>query len=403
MHSEAPSVRPRVVVAGILPPSVGGITSFLLEMMSSSLAEDFELIPFNTGRPHKPNVTNNTGYRALWNAGIGRMLRAIVVTLKHVLTFPWLLWKSRPSLIHLHTSPYWSFWESAVYLLEGRLAGVPCVLQFHFSFRAIYEKSSSLSRRLMLWVVRRSRVFVVICHEDLKFLDSLSRASALVVYVPNGVDVRRIQSEVAAARRKDASGEGSPEVLFLGGSETVRKGLPELLQAVPALVSRFPGLRFRLLAVPGDIVRLHVPAELRDACLREDWVSGTAKYAFFRPNSIFVLPSHGEGMPIAILEAMAAGLPIVASAVGGIPDLIRDGEEGLLLRRIDAPSIVDAVAKLRCSPRLGETLGANARRRVESHFDVVDTAERFKETYRLALGLRWSLPDERRAASTAAR
>ncbi|HXV64076.1 MAG TPA: glycosyltransferase family 4 protein [Vicinamibacteria bacterium] len=398
-------MRPTVVVAGILPPSVGGITSFLLEMMSSSLAADFELIPFNTGRPHKPNVTNNTGYGALWNAGLGRMLRAIGVTLRHVLTFPWLLWKSRPSLIHLHTSPYWSFWESAIYLLEGRLAGVPCVLQFHFSFRAIYDKSSSLSRRLMLWVVRRSRVFVVICHEDLEFLDSLSGAGALVVYVPNGVDVRRIQSEVAAARQENAGGEGGPdpEVLFLGGSETVRKGLPELLQALPTLVSRFPGLRFRLLAVPGDIVRRHVPPQLRDACLREDWVSGPAKYAFFRSNSIFVLPSHGEGMPIAILEAMAAGLPIVASAVGGVPDLIRDGEEGLLLRRIDAPSIVEAVTKLRCSKALCETLGANARRRVESHFDVVDTAKRFRETYRLALGHTWSLPDERRAASTAAR
>ena len=159
--------RPKILIAAHLPPSVGGPASLLVDIFSSDLAKDFELIPFNIGRPPKFSVQNNFGYKALFNAGLRRTLVAIWITLLHVMEFPVLLLKERPTLVHIHTAPYWVFWETAWYVLVSKLFRVPCALQMHFSFRFFYEGSPWFLRRIMLWILRRTSVFVVICQDDI--------------------------------------------------------------------------------------------------------------------------------------------------------------------------------------------------------------------------------------------
>src|SRR3990172_10719959 len=162
--------RPKVLVAGHFPPSAGGITSLLLTTFRSPLREQIDLVPFNIGRRPKRTVIHNFGYHAILNAGLKRAALAITVTLAHMIMFPVALMRHRPAVAHVHTAPYLVFWETSYYVFCARVLGVPCVLQFHSSFRLFFEASGQLARRLMLRVIRAATVFAVISSEDLEFL-----------------------------------------------------------------------------------------------------------------------------------------------------------------------------------------------------------------------------------------
>ena len=374
--------KPKVIVAAHLPPSVGGPAALLGDILSSSLSRDFNLIPFNIGRPPKPNIRNNFGYQAVLNAGIKRTLIAIWLTLQHLVQFPLALLRERPGIVHIHSAPYWVFWETAFYLVACRVAGVPCALQMHFSFRYFYNDSARILQKVMIWALRLTSVFVVVCKDDMEFLGELGAEDIPTFYLPNCIDVKTIQARIR--ENSFASEEKtSLEILFLGGSDTVRKGLPELLSTIPDLVQRFSELHFRLVAVPKDFVSDLVPGIYRDRCIVESWISGNAKLERLGRADIFVLPTHAEGMPIAILEAMAAGLPIVASRVAGIPDMIRDGQEGFLVSSGDVPALVQALSTLLQSQNMRVEMGKKAAERAAKEYDLSVGVSNFRNLYNL--------------------
>jgi glycosyltransferase involved in cell wall biosynthesis len=100
---------------------------------------------------------------------------------------------------------------------------------------------------------------------------------------------------------------------------------------------------------------------------------------------LFVLPSLWEGMPNAVLEAMAAGLPVVATAVGGTPEVVMDGVTGLLVPPQDPSALAQAIERLLRDPDLRRTMGRAGRRRVEQHFDVRETVRQVEDLYETLL------------------
>jgi glycosyltransferase involved in cell wall biosynthesis len=108
--------------------------------------------------------------------------------------------------------------------------------------------------------------------------------------------------------------------------------------------------------------------------------------AALRDASIFVLPSHLEGQPIAILEAMAAGLPVVATRVGAVPDVVRDGVEGRLVEPGDRDGLSDALAELIADADARTRLGAAARQRCEERFSIDRLRARLAALYASAAG-----------------
>ncbi|MFO0180934.1 MAG: glycosyltransferase, partial [bacterium] len=100
------------------------------------------------------------------------------------------------------------------------------------------------------------------------------------------------------------------------------------------------------------------------------WLSGQDKLNVVEQADIIVLPSLSEGMPNALLEAMAAGLPVVASSVGGIPDLVKDGYSGVLVSPNDPIALASALKRLVESRDLRISFGLNGYRDVENHHSV---------------------------------
>jgi glycosyltransferase involved in cell wall biosynthesis len=128
-----------------------------------------------------------------------------------------------------------------------------------------------------------------------------------------------------------------------------------------------------------EIRRLGVTRAVGLAGERDD-VAGLLAQA-----DLFVLPSRSEGLPVSVLEAMAAGVPVVASAVGGVPELVEDGATGLLVPPGDPRALAAAIAKLAGDPALRRRLGAAGRRRVEARFDAASCRTAHVELYRALL------------------
>jgi glycosyltransferase involved in cell wall biosynthesis len=105
-------------------------------------------------------------------------------------------------------------------------------------------------------------------------------------------------------------------------------------------------------------------------------------------SAIFVLSSRSEALPVSVLEAMAAGLPVVATRVGGVPELVVEGETGLLVASADPPALAAALQRLLDDPELRAQFGAAGRARVEEHFALDSFLESHLDLYRRALAAR---------------
>jgi glycosyltransferase involved in cell wall biosynthesis len=200
------------------------------------------------------------------------------------------------------------------------------------------------------------------------------------------VEVEHLQHAKAVPR---ATFGWKDDDLIIGciGRLEPEKGQTVLLQAFDGLHRRHPRTRLLLVGDGGERARLERTA----ASLR---FNGAIRFVGTREDvpellatcDIVALPSFHEGLPMALLEAMAAGRPVVASAVGGVPHLIRDGETGVLVAPGDHAALQEALGRLAEDEATRRRLAASAMRLVEERFGFDRTLQRYEELYREVLG-----------------
>ena len=205
--------------------------------------------------------------------------------------------------------------------------------------------------------------------------DRLAPFHRSVVFVPNGVDVNRFHPTENTST--------SPVVLYVG-LLSPRKGVVDLMKASQAL--RDKGIEHRLILLggrpdEGD----EAEAEVRAAAPSYAELPGSVPYEEVPQRmadaDIFCLPSWYEAMPISILEAMASGLPVVATAVGQIPEVV-DDEVGELVPPNDPQQLGNALEGLLLEPELRQRKGAAARDRVAKGFSLDEGIDRIESVYR---------------------
>lgn len=208
----------------------------------------------------------------------------------------------------------------------------------------------------------------------------------------NGVDDSRF---FPAVRRQAVAGSpfnDSPELIVIGtvGRLQAVKDQLNLARAFVLLIERRPDLRpVARLAIVGDgTLRADVEAILRQAGVAElSWMAGSRNDVpeLMRAFDIFALPSLAEGISNTILEAMASGLPVVATDVGGNGELIEAGVTGQLVPKADPAALADALARYIDDAALRAEHGRAGRQRVEQQFSLDRMVERYTRIYRLAL------------------
>jgi glycosyltransferase involved in cell wall biosynthesis len=155
-------------------------------------------------------------------------------------------------------------------------------------------------------------------------------------------------------------------ILFLGRVEE-RKGAFDLIDAAALLRGRYR------LVICGegaiDAAAQHARSRGVDGRVSfPGWIDGQGKRELLRRASILVLPSYHEGVPMAVLEAMSWSIPVVATAVGGIPDIVTDGKEGVLVQPGDPAGLAQAIERLMDDPTLRAALGSAGRRKMQLQF-----------------------------------
>jgi glycosyltransferase involved in cell wall biosynthesis len=189
---------------------------------------------------------------------------------------------------------------------------------------------------------------------------------------------------VVPAMQSDRSGRGPVQFLYLGRISS-QKGAFDLLHAFEALPDELRAQARLVLAGDGEVDELRKQTRASpDRVVIHDWLESDQRDALLEASDVFVLPSRAEGVPMAMLEAMARGLPVVTTAVGGIPDIVSDGREGLIVTPGDDAALRRALQALIESEPLRLRLGQGARARAQKNDIAAYSAELTRIYRRLA-------------------
>ena len=330
----------------------GGIASVVRSYLDSRLSESWDIEVIETVR----------------GEGIARHLRAA----GGVARACWSLGSRSTCLVHVHMSSGGSFWRKSAVVCCARVLGRPCILHLHGSrFHTWAGSGSALRKAWVRRVFNMPGVVIVLSDSWKRRVEEFSGRDDAVV-VPNPVKIPAAMS----------AGLGTGTVVFLGRLGE-RKGVYELVEAIRLLQDE--GVRVNwVLAGDGEVERVRgLVAGLPRADLVEvpGWLSHGDVSALLATAGVFCLPSTDEGLPIALLESMAYGLACVVTAVGGIPEVIEDGVNGVIVPVRDPDGLVQGLRRVLGSPILAERLGSEARRTVGERYAVEKVVERLGALY----------------------
>lgn len=352
--------RPRRLVHLSRGLDVGGQEKLLLEFARRLPRDRYEQIFVSlTERGSLAPLLTNLGCRVL------ALQQAEGLRPGTILALTRLLVRLRPAIVHTHDD------KPLLYgLPAARLAGVPRLIHTHHHGRLPHI--TSRQERLVAWAGRWTDRFVCVSRDAAAYLAELGVPRSRLLTLWNGIDLE--QFPFAGPR---ASG---PAVVVARLSP--EKDLDTLLRAVPLLAGRCPDFT---LEIAGD-GPLRSTLEERSRTLG---IAGKVRFlgevrdvaALLERARLFVLPSRTEGISLTLLEAMARGLPVATTAVGGNPEVVADGETGLLVPPADPTLLGEALARLWHDVELRRRFGAAGRQRVERHFDIRKVARRYEDLY----------------------
>jgi glycosyltransferase involved in cell wall biosynthesis len=273
-----------------------------------------------------------------------------------------LLRSERVDVIHAH-----KFGSNIWGVVFGRLCGVPVVVTHEHGWSFEGRAKTIIDREL---IARGSNAFVAVSREDRRRMIELERIKPdRAVFVANGIPAlpppsgRDVRAELGIGRED--------LVVTTVGFLRRPKTMDVLIEAAAKIVPRFPNLKVLIVGEGNDrpvyealIEKLGVGDTVKLLGLRSDVPDLLAE------SDVAVLSTNSEGSPLSVMEYMDAGLPVVGSRVGGIPDLIDEGVEGLLVEPGDPEGLAEAIGRLLDAPEEAQRMGERGRERRRREFDI---------------------------------
>lgn len=325
-----------VVHVGPGPRMQGGIAVAIERLMCAQLSEPIRPTRYST---------------VIAETGMFRHVRGILASVAIGL----MSFRQGRRIYHLHTSVGGSFWRKALIQQACRWSRTPVVVHIHgSSFDTYAESGSRFRRRCARAFLRHADRVVVLSSSWARWVEEFAGVSDAAV-IPNPVHLSDCQSTRPA-----------PPVVVFAGRLGARKGIPELLEAIAILHGQQLPSRWVLMG-DGDVeaARSWVSSRsLDEAVTVTGWMDQDGVHQWLEQASIFCLPSHAEGLPLALLEAMACAVVPVITPVGGMPELIRDGVEGVVVEVGDVPQLANKLGELIRDAEQCAVMGARAKERV---------------------------------------
>jgi glycosyltransferase involved in cell wall biosynthesis len=353
--------RPRVVHLGPDPTGPGGMPAVVRGLLASPLRAHLDQDVIATYRP-------------------GPWWRRHLIFLRALPRLAAWCLAPGPRIVHVHTAVRGSLYRKAIVVALARALRRPVLLHLHAGVGDIATFAEGLSPWRMRLLRRPfDRASAVI---------SVSRAGAVEIERRFGArDVQVVPNAapaVPATPLPDRPPDDPVRLLYLGGFEDPAKGGAVMAEALGGLPSLDVDV---VLAGPGEPPPAVTAATSGGRARWLGWLDEPAKHAAYGQADIVVFPSITEGLPVALLEAMAYGRAIVASRAGGMPEVLTDAQDALLVPVGDVAALVDAITRLAADGTLRGRLGDAARSRARRLNDDEVTG-RLLALYDAALGTR---------------
>jgi glycosyltransferase involved in cell wall biosynthesis len=359
----APGERSLLIVTPYLPPAGGGLERYAVSIARAlQRRHGWRVVFASSGSPTRSVLVqrrdgntvyllptaftwSNTPLHPAWPRQLRRIVRA-----------------ERPDVVCAH-APVPGMPECAAYAARG----VPLVLTYHLGTlakgRPPFDQAAWLYENVVLERLSRRAAHII---SSSGFVDSFHRARfrERSSVIPPGVDT---------ARFSGPEGPRPPRILFVGdlGRGTAHKGLPDLLAAMAQVTAAHPEAE---LVVVGDgetqpeLERLAAGLGLARQVRFVGHLEGPALAEAYRSARVLALPSQNDNFPLVVLEAMASRLAVVATRVGAVPDLIKDGDQGILVKPGDIRGLAAGLRRLLADAALAQRLGAAGRELVEADY-----------------------------------
>ncbi|NVO86107.1 glycosyltransferase family 4 protein [Hymenobacter terrestris] len=278
-------------------------------------------------------------------------------------------------LVHIHHAIGMNFWLTGGMVYIARLFGKKTLLHNHAAdFHLFYEGCPDWQQRFMINIFAAADANIILSTSWQAWYRSVAPRANWVL-LPNAIQLPE------AADSKSFADE-QITLVYLARIEE-RKGFYNLMNIMPALLAQYPQCQLYI-AGQGDLdaVRTLIADKgLLNNVVVLGYINNDQKDSLLRKGHVLVLPSFNEGLPMSLLEAMAYGLVPITTPVGGIPDVVTNGENGLLVAPGDEPALLQSIAGLLGSASHYQQMSANAKKRVGQDFDLRKYKQRLVVLY----------------------
>ena len=354
--------RPTVLLLGPSRDAISGVTTHVNSLLGSRLAGEFALEHFQVGSEGRSE------------GPLGRLLR--FVTSPFTLAFAVL--RRGAAVVHLNTSlNAKAWWRDLVYLLVAKACGARVVLQVHGGALDRFVFLNRFVVRLRA-ALRWPDAVVVLSQQEQEAWRRLAPGQH-VALLPNGIDCTPYLKY-----KRNLPAPDQPVRLIYIGRLAAGKGLLETIEALA--LARGNGVAARLVIVGNGPEGARLRAQVRELGLeREVRFAGRAvgedKVLLLSQSDALCLASHSEGLPYALLEAMAAGVVPIVTRVGGIPDVVQEGVHGMFVPAGDADAIARAIETLSHDRASLARMSAACRKRIAAVYSIQRVAAGFAGLY----------------------
>jgi glycosyltransferase involved in cell wall biosynthesis len=370
--------RPRLLVVGPLPPPLGGVQLIIDMQLRSSLAREFELQVANTSKRELRWAVENPTWKTplYFLRDFSRLIRMLV--------------RVRPDAALVHATSSVSILRDWIFMATARLAGARVICHYHGTIHARFPSGETRSGRAIGRLLMSAAHCVIVLSPNYRQKMGSAWKRDDLAWAPNVADVALFRN-MPADMPAPWLAPGERAVLFVGRL-SAPKGIYDLFDAIPRVIERHPETRFVLVGVAeSDSMEPLIRAEARRRGIAARLtflgsLKGRDKAAAFVTSKMIVVPSWTEAFPLVIPEAMAAGLPVIATAVGAIPDFVKDGEDGFLVATRNPPELADRICRLLDDEGLRRRISERVRERAPREFAIEIGCGKVTEVIRDVLG-----------------
>ncbi|MCM8831633.1 MAG: glycosyltransferase family 4 protein [Candidatus Omnitrophica bacterium] len=346
----------KILIICSLPPPFHGMTIFNYNLLNSKIKNLFKIIHLDTS--DRRNF-DNLGKLDFINVYLG---------LKNIFQLIFLLLKERPEIVYLNIAQNKAYLRDGLFIIITKLfSKSKIVVHNHGIFKDFYDSTNLFMRSFIDFTLRGVDTFIVLGN-CLKY--TVQKWSKYTEVVPNGVDFNcSINSKFKPKKTLTVSYMG----MFFK-----KKGIIDLLEAAKIVCDKILDVRFKFAGlwwrqeedVKDYALRFIQNNNLSDKIEFLGFLLGKEKEKFLLDTDIFVLPTYYDAFGIVLIEAMAAGCPVISTRVGAIPEIVIEGETGILVKKHNPKALADAIIYLIENPDIREKMGRAGRKRYEECYTL---------------------------------